>query len=75
MSSAEDRKTRAADEFASEMESRDDARRSAEEQELKNLNQGMDATGHDAKHTGINWGPSYKARRKAKAKPESKEKK
>ena len=75
MGSAEDRKSRAADKFSSEMEARDDGRRSAEEQELKNLNQGMDATGHDAKHTGINWGPSYKARRKSKGKQGSKVKK
>jgi hypothetical protein len=71
--SAEKSKSRAAEEMESSMEERDKARLESERREVKNLNQGMDASGHDATHTGINWGPSYKARKKKKTKKGAKD--
>ncbi|HVB34152.1 MAG TPA: hypothetical protein VNJ52_07270 [Patescibacteria group bacterium] len=72
MSATGGRKSKAAEELNEALKSRDAARIEAERRGLKNLNQGMDATGHDATHRGINWGPSYKTRRKAKAKKSAK---
>lgn len=72
---AERNKSKAAEELESEMEARDNARQESERHTLKDLNQGMDATGHEAKHPGINWGPSYKVRRKAKPKKDATNKK
>lgn len=72
MSPTEERKSNAAEELSESLKARDAARLEAEKRGQKNLNQGMDATGHDATHRGINWGPSYKTRRKAKPKKNAK---
>ena len=68
MNSADDRKSRAAEELAAEMETREKARIQAERREVTNLNQGMESSGHDVSHPGINWAPTFKKRRKAKSK-------
>lgn len=64
MSVTEESKGRAAEELQSALEARENARREEERRTTTNLNQGMDHTGHEAKHAGINWGPSFKIRRK-----------
>lgn len=64
---AED-KSRPAEEYESALEARDDVRTEAERRGLKSLNQGMDSGGYDASHPGIKWGPTFRKRRKAKAK-------
>ena len=68
----EKRKSRAAEEMQVSLEARESARRKVERQALTDLNQGMDATGHEAVHHGINWGPSYRARGKKKARQAAK---
>ncbi len=69
MNAKENRKTAAAEKMESEMEERREARRDEERFRLQDLNQGMqDPAGHEATHSGIRWGASYKVRRK-KAKP------
>jgi len=73
MSDAEDRKDEKLEEVAEEMESeaedRDDARRAADQNELGDLNQGMQTGTHSTEKLGVNWGPSYRVKRKAKAAP------
>ena len=75
MSAAEDRKSRAAEELEASLDAKQNARLEAERRGLQNLNQGMDATGHDATHSGIKWGPSYKAHKPRKSKPAPKDQK
>lgn len=76
MKSAEDRKSEAAEDMERDMEVRDDIRREAERNKVKELNQGMGLGSGEAVHHKVNWGPSYRTRRKARgAKPESKEQK
>jgi hypothetical protein len=67
MSTRDEGKSKAAEDMKEELRARDEARREAERRGLKNLNQGMDASGHDAAHHGVNWGSSYRARRKTKS--------
>lgn len=67
MSNTEERESEAAEELESEMEERQEARLDAEDRLTKNLNQGYDDP-VDAKHPGINWGPSYRIRRKQPSK-------
>ncbi|HVB99590.1 MAG TPA: hypothetical protein VNJ12_09725 [Candidatus Dormibacteraeota bacterium] len=75
MSPAEKNKSRAAEELAAEMETRENARIQAERRGLTDLNQGMEASGHEAAHPGIKWGPTFTKRRKAKAKKGAKSQK
>lgn len=65
---AEERKSRAVEEMQEKMAKRQEARRDAERATWTGLNQGTeDAAGFEVRHPGINWGPSYKIRRKRKA--------
>lgn len=72
---AEERKSRAIEEMHDKMAKRQEARRDSERAMWTGVNQGMeDPGGFEAKHPGINWGPSYKVRRKRKAsKPKTEE--
>lgn len=69
----EEEKSRAAEDMESSLEARDTARHQLERQAVTNLNQGLESSGHEAAHPGINWGPSYRARKKKKAKQAPKE--
>jgi hypothetical protein len=64
MKSTEDRKSKAAEDMEAAMEVRDETRREAERTTLKELNQGMGLGSHEAVHRGVNWGPSYRTKRK-----------
>lgn len=75
MSTAAKRESKAAEEMESDMERRQEARREAERARWRDLNQGLeDPGGYDARHLGIKWGPSYRSRRQAKAKPKNEKK-
>lgn len=65
MSSAdEERRSDTAEEMELKIEARDEARREEERGEFEDLNQSIQTGTHDAIHSGIRWGPSYKTRRK-----------
>ena len=51
---------RAAEGLESEADQRDGGRLEAERDEQEDLNQGMQTGTHDAIHTGIRWGSSYR---------------
>ena len=55
----------AAEQLASEAEERDEGRLEAERDELEDLNQGMQTGTHDAFHSGIKWGSSYRIKESA----------
>ena len=75
MNSANESKSKAAQELSAALDAREDARIQAERRELTNLNQGMESSGHDVTHPGINWAPTFKKRRKANAKKGAKDQK
>lgn len=64
MSDAEEKKSDAAEKMKWKIEERDQARRENEKDEWEDVNQNLQTGTHDATHPGINWGPSYKIRRK-----------
>jgi hypothetical protein len=64
MSPKEERESKAVDELESELEDRDTFRRENERSEQGDLNQGMQTGTHDSSKLGVNWGPSYKTKRK-----------
>jgi hypothetical protein len=66
MSTPEKQKSRAAEELAETLDARERARIEAERRGVTNLNQGLESSGHEASHPGINWGPTFRKRRKAK---------
>jgi flagellar biosynthesis/type III secretory pathway protein FliH len=51
---------KAAEELDSQAEERDEGRLESERDELEDLNQGMQTGTHDAFHSGIKWGSSYR---------------
>jgi hypothetical protein len=66
MNKPEKRKSRIAEEMESKLEDRDEARLETERSRLKDVMQGMQDPGsHVTARRGINWGPSYRTRRKA----------
>jgi hypothetical protein len=46
------------------MAQREEGRRTTEQNEQQDLNQGMATGTHSSAHGGINWGPSYRMRSK-----------
>jgi|GEM_PF-2972658 len=64
MSKAEETKSNVAEKMKWKMEEREQARREDEKDEWENVNQNIQTGTHDAMHSGINWGPSYRIRRK-----------
>lgn len=52
----------AAQELQSEADQRDGGRLEAEQDEQQDLNQGVQTGTHDALHTGIKWGSSYRVK-------------
>lgn len=64
MSSQNENKPNAAKEMGSKMRDREQTRREEERGEWEDLNQSTQIGTHDATHSGINWGPSYKNRRR-----------
>jgi len=50
--------------FREEMGQREEGRRTNEQHEQQDLNQGMQTGTHASPHPGINWGPSYRMRPK-----------
>jgi len=65
-----EREPEAAQELEAELDQHETARIEREQDEQEDLNQGMQTGTHDARHRGINWGPSYRVR-KSGGKPES----
>jgi hypothetical protein len=59
--------------FRHETESREEQRRTDEQIEQQDLNQGMDTGTHSSAHLGVNWGSAYRLRPEAEsAAPQSK---
>ena len=56
---------KAAEDLDSQAEQRDEVRLQAERDELEDLNQGMQTGTHDAFHSGIKWGSSYRIKESA----------
>ncbi len=74
MSTPKERNSKIAEEMESKMEDREEARIEGERGRTKDLMGMQDPGAHDTIRRGINWGPSYKTRRKA-AKPKQNPKK
>lgn len=55
------------------MGQREERRRTNEQNEQQDLNQGMATGTHSSAHGGINWGPSYRLRSKTEEAPPTKE--
>ena len=68
MSNAKERNSEIAEELESKLEDREEARLETERARTKDLLGMQNPGAHDTVRRGINWGPSYKARRK-RAKP------
>lgn len=64
MRATEERKSEIVDEMERSMEDRQQARRDRELAEQEDLNQGIQTGTYDSRRSGINWGPSYRRRRK-----------
>lgn len=56
---------KAAEDLDSQAEQRDEVHLEAERDELEDLNQGMQTGTHDAFHSGIKWGSSYRIKESA----------
>jgi hypothetical protein len=56
-----------------ETEQRDDGRRTIEQNEQQDLNQGMDTGTHSSAHGGVNWGSSYRVLPETRQTPPTKE--
>lgn len=72
MSTTKERKIRTEQEMELEMEDRQNARREHEREGLEELNQGFQTGTYDSRKTGVKWGPSYRARKRAR-KPQPKD--
>lgn len=62
---AEENKSKAGEELESDMENSEQGRRDNEVGQQEELNQGMQTGTREATHSGVNWGSSYKTKRKA----------
>lgn len=65
MNTADENVSKAGKEMESDIEEREEDRRESEISLQKEANQGIQTGTNDATHTGINWGSSYKTKRKA----------
>lgn len=72
--SAEEEKSKVAEEMESDIEEREEQSRESETALQREVNQDVQTGTSDAEHPGIRWGSSYKTKRKARsgrAKPNS----
>ncbi len=60
-------------ELRGQMDQREEVRRTDEQNEQQDLNQGMATGTHSSAHLGIHWGPSYRMGSKIEQAPPTKE--
>jgi hypothetical protein len=72
MSTADENVSKAGEEMESDIEEREEDRRESEISLQKEANQDIQTGTNDATHPGINWGSSYKTKRKASSRRRNK---